>query len=74
MAAIGEVVPELALALEEARELGDDVEAIRLVLVPLAWQPLSAGNARKLRDVLARVLPGGDLAATVKELCAVCHE
>ncbi|MCB9676881.1 MAG: hypothetical protein H6737_17330 [Alphaproteobacteria bacterium] len=37
--------------------LGADPEAVATVLVPLAWQELASGNARKLRDLLARVLP-----------------
>ncbi len=50
--------------------LGADPEAVRLVVVPLAWVALASGNARKLRDVLARVLPEGDLAAEVGRLMA----
>lgn len=53
---------------EALGELGQDPEAVMLVSVPQFWQELSAGNARKLRDALARILPGGDLTETVREL------
>ena len=48
--------------------LGNDSEILRVVLVPMAWQRLVAGNARKFRDILGRILPGGDVAAEVKRL------
>jgi len=46
--------------------LGRDPEALRLVLTPMAWQPLVAGNARKFRDVLGRILPPADLGAEIR--------
>ncbi len=46
--------------------LGQHPELLRLVLLPFAWQPLVAGNARKFRDLLGRILPGGDVAAEIK--------
>ncbi len=51
---------------EQLGELGEDAEALRLVLVPLAWTELVGGNARAFRDVLSRVLPPGDISAEVK--------
>jgi len=46
--------------------LGRDPEILRLVLVPLGWQPLVAGNARKFRDLLGRILPEADVAAEIR--------
>jgi hypothetical protein len=32
----------------------------------MAWKPLIAGNARKFRDLLGRILPKGDVAAEIR--------
>jgi hypothetical protein len=46
-------------------DLGADPEALFTVLAPMAWVPLVDGNARPFRDLLARVLPGGDVEQEV---------
>jgi hypothetical protein len=46
-------------------EIGDDADAARLVIVPMSWESLIDGNARAFRDILARILPGGDVGAEV---------
>lgn len=52
--------------------LGEAVEALRCVVVPHAWRVLAdgPGGSRPLRDLLAAVLPGGDLREIVGELLA----
>ncbi|MCK5550755.1 MAG: AAA family ATPase [Hyphomicrobiaceae bacterium] len=52
------------------RDLGENVPALRQVVVPMAWRPLveGAGHGRPFRDVLASILPKADLAAIVAEL------
>jgi hypothetical protein len=51
-------------------KLGADTEAIRVAMVPLAWRALAAsqGNGRKLRDLLVRLLPGGDLRGEIASI------
>lgn len=53
--------------------LGQNVPALRQVLVPFAWLPLveGAGNGRPFRDILASILPASDKVAIVKELMEV---
>ncbi len=51
-------------------ELTEDEEAVRVVIVPMAWQPLVSGNARKFRDLLMRLLPNGDVEGEVRRLVA----
>lgn len=51
-------------------ELTEDEEAVRVVIVPMAWQPLVASNARKFRDLLARVLPEGDVEGEIQRIVA----
>ena len=46
--------------------LGGDVEILRTIMLPMAWQPLVAANARKFRDLLGRLLPPGDVAADIR--------
>ena len=50
--------------------LGDDPEAVRVAMVPLAWRELAGnpGKGIRLRDMLARVLPDVPLEGVVKEL------
>ncbi|MEZ4323016.1 MAG: AAA family ATPase [Myxococcota bacterium] len=50
--------------------LGRDPEAVHTVLVPQSWQELASGNARKLRDLLARVLPSVGQADIIRALVA----
>lgn len=38
-------------------KLGEDPDAVVTVLAPMHWTTLVGGNARKFRDLLARVLP-----------------
>ena len=47
-------------------KLGD--ESLRLILAPLAWKDLAAGNARPLRDFLASLLPPANVGAEVLRL------
>ena len=48
--------------------LGRDPEAVETVLTPMGWQDLASGNARRLRDLLARVLPSVGQDAIVQSL------
>lgn len=50
--------------------LGRDLEVVRYVMAPLAWVELAEGpgGGRPLRDLLDRVLPGGDRLAALAEL------
>jgi hypothetical protein len=48
--------------------LGRDPEAVETVLAPMGWQELAAGNARKFRDLLARILPSVGQDAIVQSL------
>jgi hypothetical protein len=45
--------------------LGRDPEALHVVIAPMVWQDMVTGNARAFRDLLSRVLPGGNVAAEV---------
>jgi len=53
---------------EALGELAEDEEAVRVVVVPMAWKPLVATNARKFRDLLMRLLPEGDVVGEVQRL------
>lgn len=50
--------------------IGDNVPALRQILVPFAWRPLveGPGNGRGFRDVLASLLPRARMADVVREL------
>ena len=50
--------------------LGRNVPALRLVLLPFAWRAMveGEGKGRKLRDVLASILPDADIAGIVETL------
>ncbi len=48
--------------------LGRDPEAVETVITPMGWQELASGNARKFRDLLARVLPSVGQDAIVQSL------
>jgi hypothetical protein len=50
--------------------LGQDPEALRLVVVPFEWVKLVEGNARPFRDVLTRILPPADVGAEVARIMA----
>jgi hypothetical protein len=52
------------------RDLGENVPALRQIVVPMAWRALveGSGHGRPFRDLLASILPKADLAAVVAEL------
>ncbi|MEL6346535.1 MAG: AAA family ATPase [Myxococcota bacterium] len=45
-----------------------DPEATRLIVAPLAWQPLVASNARPFRDLLTRAMPSADPSTVIVEI------
>ncbi len=53
---------------EALGDLGRDPVAVALVVTPLLWQDMVQANARPFRDVLARVLPAGDVPGEVRRL------
>ncbi len=53
---------------EALGDLGRDPVAVALVVTPLLWQDMVQANARPFRDVLARILPPGDVPGEVRRL------
>jgi DNA repair exonuclease SbcCD ATPase subunit len=50
--------------------LAKDTNVLRIVMVPLAWRDLAGapGNGQHLRDLLVRILPGGNVRDEVAKL------
>lgn len=51
-------------------DLGQDIDALQVVIVPFEWVKLVEGNARPFRDLLTRILPEANVAAEVERLMA----
>lgn len=51
-------------------DLGQDVDALQVVIVPFEWVKMVEGNARTFRDLLTRILPDANVAAEVERLMA----
>lgn len=65
-AGIIETYPTNAACLAALKKVGENTTIGRLIVAPMAWVALlEEGKGRPLRDALARVLPGGDVRATV---------
>lgn len=46
---------------------GDD---LRYIIEPMAWRSLATGTAQPLLELIQRLIPGGDVAARVREIMA----